>query len=100
MSETVADFEATRAAPTPASAHHLIVASFECPATRVPRSPIRPSQTRRQHLKARLTLEMPETPADGSATDQIFEWLRTQVSQRQPTSSVLVIVLMDGQASL
>jgi hypothetical protein len=53
-----------------------------------------------KHLRARLTVEMPESPARGSATDQIFEWLRTQVTQRQPTSSVPVIVLMDGQPSL
>ena len=53
-----------------------------------------------KHLKARLTLERPETPSEVRATDQIFEWLRTQVTQRQPTSSVPVIVLMDGQPSL
>ena len=53
-----------------------------------------------KHLKARLTLDRSETPSNVCATDEIFAWLRGQVSQRQSTSSVPVIVLMDGQPSL
>ena len=34
------------------------------------------------------------------ATDQIFEWLASQVLHRQPAESVPLVVLMDGQFSL
>lgn len=157
MSETVEAFEATRAAPTPAPANHIIVASadgkgvpirqkattstiaghrphkgpkpnrkkmaivgaaysveprvrtpqvvldslFRVPSDPSASTPDTPQATPMdKQLKARLTVERPEVPANESATDEIFEWLRAQVAHRQPTASVPVIVLMDGQPSL
>lgn len=157
MSATVEHFEVTRAAPIPAPANHIIVASADGkgvpirqsattstiaghrpqkgpkpnrkkmaivgaaysiePRVRTPQSvldslfrmPHEPRTSKPdtpqakpidKHLKARLTVKRPGDPSDVCATDEIFEWLCAQVSQRQPTSSVPVIVLMDGQLSL
>lgn len=69
--------------------------------TQEPPSPS-PPQARplAKQVNAQLNVETPEADANSNATDQIFEWLNSQVQQRQPTTAVPVIVLMDGQRSL
>ena len=53
-----------------------------------------------KRVKAKLNLEPSAQRAAASATDQIFDWLKAQVLQRQPTTPVPLVLLMDGQPSL
>ncbi len=38
--------------------------------------------------------------SEASATDQVFDWLKAQVLQRQPTTPVPLVLLMDGWTTL
>jgi hypothetical protein len=58
---------------------------------------IRPQAKR---VKAQLNLEPTTQRSAASATDQIFAWLKAQVLQRQPTTPVPLVLVMDGQPSL
>ena len=51
-------------------------------------------------MKAQLNLDPPDERLVPRATDQIFEWIASQVLPRQPVESVPLVVLMDGQLSL
>ena len=53
-----------------------------------------------KRVKARLNLDSADACSFPRATDQLFEWLASQVQQRQSNASVRVIALMDGQLSL
>ena len=53
-----------------------------------------------KRVKAQLNLDPPDERPVPRATDQIFEWLASQVLHRQPAESVPLVVLMDGQLSL
>jgi hypothetical protein len=49
-----------------------------------------------KRVKAQLNLEPSAQRTAASATDQIFDWLKAQVLQRQPTTHVPLVLLMDG----
>lgn len=79
----------------------VIVSLFRDPTQASPKPlPVSQATPLDKHLKARLTLEGGAPDPQARSTDQVFEWLRSQVIQRQSTSTVPVIVLMDGQRSL
>lgn len=53
-----------------------------------------------KRVKTRLNLDSVNECSFPRATDQVFEWIASQVQQRQSHASVPVIALMDGQLSL
>jgi hypothetical protein len=73
---------------------------FRLPIQDPPPSSTAPAVPQDKRVKARLNLERPDTGPGLHATDQVFEWLTSEVRQRQSTTAVPLIALMDGQPSL